>query len=55
MNCRVQSDGKTVLLLAQAPISANVTNHVKIAIEDSGDDQLDSAVFIKALLPCKSQ
>jgi hypothetical protein len=28
-------------------ISANVTNHVKIAITDENDDILDSAVFIK--------
>lgn len=40
--------GTTVLLTAQAFISANVTNHVKIAIADYSDDALDSAIFLKA-------
>jgi hypothetical protein len=41
----------TILLTAQAFISANVTNHVKIAIADYSDDRVDSAVFIKAWSP----
>ncbi len=48
----IQYDGMTVLLTAQAPISANVTNHVKIAIADYNDDIYDSAVFLKAWSPC---
>jgi hypothetical protein len=49
----IQYDGMTVLLMAQTFISANVTNHVKIAIADYGDDIYDSAVFITAApMPC---
>jgi hypothetical protein len=51
----IQYDGMTVLLTAQAAISANVTNHVKIAIEDYQDTLFDSAVFIKAWSPCQYQ
>jgi hypothetical protein len=46
--CNVQYNGMTVLLTAQASISANITNHVKIAIADYGDEILDSAIFLKA-------
>ena len=55
----IQYDGMTVLLTAQAPISANVTNHVKIAIADYGgtnpnpDYFWDSAVFLKSWSPCQ--
>ena len=38
----------TVLLVAQASIAANVTNHVKIAIADFTDETYDSAVFLEA-------
>jgi hypothetical protein len=52
----LQYDGFTTLLTAQVVISANVTNHVKIAIADDanyvGDADYDSAVFIKAQTPC---
>jgi hypothetical protein len=48
----IQYDGMTVLLTAQAQIAANVTNHIKIAIADYGDDLYDSAVFVKAWTPC---
>jgi len=49
----IQYDGMTVLLTAQANISANVAYHIKIAIEDYGDADYDSAVFITAaLIPC---
>jgi hypothetical protein len=41
----------TILLTAQAFISANVTNHVKIAIADYSDDLYDSAVFVKTWSP----
>jgi hypothetical protein len=45
----LQYDGFTTLLTnAQAHISANVTNHIKIGIEDGGGDRdIDSAIFIK--------
>ncbi|HEX5399085.1 MAG TPA: choice-of-anchor L domain-containing protein [Verrucomicrobiae bacterium] len=51
----VQYDGMTVLLTAQATISANLTNHVKIAIADYGDQFWDSAVFIKFWSPNECQ
>lgn len=47
----VQYDGMTVLLTCQTQILANVTNHVKIAIADYGDDLYDSAVFVKSWSP----
>ena len=50
---KIQYDGMTVLLTAQTFISANVTNHVKIAIADYLDPNWDSAVFIRAAqMPC---
>jgi hypothetical protein len=53
----IQYDGMTVLLTAQVPITANVTNHVKIAVADyagTTDDSIyDSAVFLKPWLPCQ--
>ena len=47
----------TVLLTAQIQISANVTNHVKIAVADyagsTGYDRvLDSALFLKKWPQC---
>ena len=51
----IQYDGTTVLLTAQTNISANVTYHIKIAIADYGDNDYDSAVFIKAWSPCQCQ
>ncbi len=47
----VQYDGMTVLLTCQTQIQAGVTNHVKIAIADYGDDLYDSAVFVKSWSP----
>jgi hypothetical protein len=49
----IQYDAMTVLLTAQIPISANVTNHIKIVIADYGDPSYDAAVFIKAWTPCQ--
>jgi len=51
----IQYDGMTVLLTAQTFISANVTNHIKIAIGDYLDDWFDSAVFINAWSPGQCQ
>ncbi len=51
----IQYDGMTVLLTAQTSISANVTNHVKIAIEDYDDQNWDSAIFIKIWSPWQCQ
>lgn len=41
-----QFDGYTTLLYAFAEVEPNVTHHIKIAIADTGDGILDSAVFI---------
>jgi hypothetical protein len=43
-----EMDGLTVVLTATAQVNANQTNHIKLAIADAEDDQLDSNVFIKA-------
>jgi hypothetical protein len=48
----IQYDGFTVLLTNQVTIAAHMTNHIKIAIADHGDNDLDSAVFIKAQISC---
>ena len=48
----IQYDGFTTLLTSVAQISLNVSHHVKIVIADSSDQQLDSAVFISAQVPC---
>ncbi len=48
----IEYDSITILPSAQTSISANVTYHVKIAIADANDNQYDSAVFIKAQVPC---
>ena len=53
----IQYDGMTVLLTAQTQISPGIPYHIKIAIVDIGDycdggALLDSAVFIKATVPC---
>jgi hypothetical protein len=44
----IQYDGMTFRLTATVTISPNVTNHIKIAVEDYNDAVLDSAVFIKS-------
>jgi hypothetical protein len=52
----IQYDGMTVQLSAKTFISANITNHVKIAIADYyGDDAYDSAVSLKAWSACQCQ
>lgn len=47
----MQYDGMTILLSAKASISANITNHVKIAVADYTDDRYDSAILIGAAQP----
>jgi len=49
----IQYDGMTVLLSATIQITAGVTNHIKIAIQDIGDALLDSAIFLKAWSICE--
>lgn len=43
-----EMDGLTVVLTCDAPVTPDVTNHMKLAIADSGDSSLDSAVFLGA-------
>ena len=43
-----EMDGMTVVLTASAQVNPGVTNHIKLAIADALDEQLDSNVFIKA-------
>ena len=47
-NFNIQFDGMTILLTGKIQISANVTYHIKIGIEDYVDEFFDSAVFIKS-------
>jgi hypothetical protein len=56
----IEYDGLTVLLTAQAFISANVTNHIKIGIADFGgpyenDYVYDSTLFLKAWSPSQCE
>ncbi len=41
-----EMDGLTVVLSVQVPVNAGVTNHIKLAIADTGDHIYDSNVFI---------
>ncbi len=41
-----EMDGLTVVLSVQVPVNAGVTNHIKLAIGDTGDHLFDSNVFI---------
>jgi hypothetical protein len=41
-------DGLTVLLQCKANVTPNATNHIKLAIADTGDSAYDSNVLIKA-------
>lgn len=43
-----EMDGLTTVLLCQAPVVANETNTMKLAIADVNDENLDSNVFIEA-------
>ena len=40
-------DGLTIILGVTAPITPNVTNHIKLVIGDGGDTAYDSAVFLE--------
>ncbi|MGB2696172.1 MAG: choice-of-anchor L domain-containing protein [Dehalococcoidia bacterium] len=42
-----EMDGLTVVLTCQAAVTANQTNHVKLAIADADDSSLDSNVFLE--------
>ena len=41
-----EMDGMTVVLSVQVPVNAGVTNHIKLAIADTGDHIFDSNVFV---------
>jgi uncharacterized repeat protein (TIGR01451 family) len=43
-----QMDGLTVTLMCQASVFPNATNHIKLAIADASDPNLDSDVFLRA-------
>jgi hypothetical protein len=43
-----EMDGLTVVLTCIAGVNEGVNNHIKLAIADAGDSQLDSVVFIGA-------
>ncbi len=43
-----EMDGMTVVLSVQVPVNAGVTNHIKLAIADTGDHVVDSDVFVSA-------
>jgi hypothetical protein len=43
-----QMDGLTTVLTCQANVTPDVTNHLKLAIADTGDSVLDSAVFLQS-------
>ena len=43
-----EMDGLTVVLTCEAPVLANATNHIKLAIADGSDRILDSNVFLRA-------
>jgi hypothetical protein len=43
-----EMDGLTTVLTCRANVNAGGSNHVKLAIADTGDAQLDSAVFLQA-------
>jgi hypothetical protein len=42
-----QMDGLTTVLNCHATVNSGVTNHIKLAIEDVGDGDFDSAVFLQ--------
>jgi len=41
-----EMDGLTTVLTIDQPVTPGVTNHIKLAIADTGDHELDSNVFI---------
>ena len=43
-----QLDGITTVLTCTATVKANQTNHLKLAVADTADEALDTAVFLKA-------
>jgi len=43
-----EMDGLTTVFTATAHVNHGVTNHIKLAIADTGDGYYDSNVFIKA-------
>src|SRR5262249_5183754 len=42
-----EADGKTVVLTLRAPLNPGVPNHLKLAIADARDGQIDSWAFIE--------
>jgi hypothetical protein len=44
-----EMDGLTTVFTCAATVNANATNHMKLAIADTSDGDLDSVVFLRAL------
>jgi hypothetical protein len=44
----IESDGLSVEMVCSATVTANQTNHIKLAIADTSDQVLDSVVMIKS-------
>lgn len=44
-----EMDGLTTVFTCSATVNANATNHLKLAIADASDTDLDSVVFLRAL------
>jgi hypothetical protein len=43
-----QLDGLTTVLTCSAPVHAGQSNHLKLAVADTNDQELDTAVFLRA-------
>ena len=48
----IQYNGLTTNFTAQVLVSTNTMHHIKIAVADTGDHVLDSAILIKAQISC---
>ncbi len=48
INLHIQYDGFTVIMTAKAAVNCGDTYHIKLAIADAGDGNLDSGVFLEA-------
>jgi len=50
----INYNGLTTLLTAQTQITPNIPHHIKIAVADDGDYELDSAILIKVQISCQT-
>jgi hypothetical protein len=49
----IQYNGLTTNSTAHVLVSTNTIHQIKIAVADAGDHAFDSAIFIKAQIPCQ--